>query len=288
LPLADPLLYTASDCERDAIPLDPALRPVRRVEARSPDMLTTLWLATAPAALSETLFGAYGPLAVQIMQIIWIDILLSGDNAIVIALACRGLPEHQRRLGVILGVGMAILLRVVFTVFVTALMALPWLKLVGAVLLFWIAFKLLGDGAHDEEEDVKSSTTLMGAIWTVAVADFVMSLDNVLAIAAAAKGNMWLVIFGLVVSIPLIMAGATIFLNLLSRFPILVWAGAALLGWIAGDLLVADLAIKDQVTAIAASLGITLKQLGYICAALGALLVIVIGKLTRPRRAAAS
>lgn len=174
-----------------------------------------------------------------ILEVVWVNILLSGDNAVVIALACRGLPEHQRRLGMILGAGVAILLRVVFTALVAWLLETPLLKLAGGILLLWIAVQLL-TGDEEGDESVKSSDRLLYAVRTVALADMVMSLDNVLAIAAVAKGNYALLIFGLVISIPLIVAGASLIMSLLGRLPILVWAGAALLGWVAGQMLIDD------------------------------------------------
>jgi len=183
--------------------------------------------------------GDYGPLGVQVLKIIWINILLSGDNAIVIALACRALPPRQRFWGIILGAGAAVLLRVIFTVALQYVLELPWLKLVGGILLLWIAIKLLIQDEADEAS-IESADNLWGAVRTVAIADIVMSLDNVLAIAAAAKGNTGLIVFGLAISIPLIVAGATLIMALLTRYPILVWAGAGLLGWIAGELIVSD------------------------------------------------
>ena len=162
-------------------------------------------------------------------QIIWINILLSGDNAVVIALACRGLPPDKRRLGIIFGAGAAIVLRIIFTLLVNSLLGLPALKLIGGVALLWIAIKLLTQ-EEANEDGVAAGTSLWAAVRTVAVADVVMSLDNVLAIAAAAKGDTTLIILGLVISIPLIIGGATMLTAILQRFPILVWAGAALLG----------------------------------------------------------
>ncbi len=192
--------------------------------------------------------GDYGPIGIQALKIIWINILLSGDNAIVIALACRALPPRQRFWGIILGAGAAVLLRIFFTVILQHVLELPWLKLVGGLLLLWIAIKLLIQDETDEA-DIESSDNLWGAVRTVAIADVVMSLDNVLAIAAAAKGNTGLIIFGLAISIPLIVAGATLIMALLTRFPILVWAGAALLGWIAGELIVGDRIALAQIQA---------------------------------------
>ena len=173
-----------------------------------------------------------------LLEIIWINILLSGDNAMVIALACRSLPGRQRRLGIVLGSGAAVALRVVFTVFVVELLGLPFLQIVGGILLLWIAIKLAIE--EEPEKEIKPANTLWSAIRIVVVADMVMSLDNMIAIAAAAKGSKLLILLGLALSIPLIVFGSTLVLTLLNRFPILVWAGAALLGWIAGDLMGAD------------------------------------------------
>jgi len=170
----------------------------------------------------------------QVLQIIWIDVLLSGDNAVVIALACRRLPDDQRRLGIFLGTLAAITLRILFAFVIIELMAIPYLKLISGVLLLWIAVKLVSD--QESEHDVTAAASLFAAVRTIAIADGVMSLDNVIAIAAAAKGEILLIIFGLLLSIPLIIFGSALVLGLLLRFPILVWAGAALLGWIAGEL----------------------------------------------------
>src|SRR3954454_12392675 len=178
------------------------------------------------------------PQILKVLGIIWINVILSGDNAVVIALACRGLPEDKRRIGMILGAGVAVVLRIVFTVLVAALLSTPFLKILGGVLLLWIAVKLLvGD---DEEGSVKETDRLWHAVWTVAVADAVMSLDNVLAIAAVAKDSTFLLVLGLAISIPLIIAGAALIMALLDRVPLLVWAGAALLGWVAGQMIVSD------------------------------------------------
>ena len=173
-----------------------------------------------------------------LLQIIWINILLSGDNAVVIALACRSLPPRERKIGVMLGAGAAVVLRIIFTLAVVWLMEVPYLKLVGGALLFWIAVKLLTDEA--DEASVKESDTIWNAVRTVAIADMVMSLDNVIAIAAAAKGSVPLIVFGLCLSVPLIVFGATLIITLLQRYPALVWAGAGLLGWVAGSIMVSD------------------------------------------------
>ena len=174
----------------------------------------------------------------SLLQIIWINILLSGDNAVVIALACRSLPPRERRIGIMLGAGAAVLLRIIFTMMVVWLMEIPYLKLIGGVLLLWIAVKLLTD--ETDEASVKESDTIWNAVRTVAIADMVMSLDNVIAIAAAAKGSTALIIFGLCLSVPLIVFGATLVITLLQRYPLLVWAGAGLLGWVAGSIMVSD------------------------------------------------
>ena len=169
-------------------------------------------------------------------EIIWINILLSGDNAVVIALACRQLPPRQRLWGMVLGAGVAVGLRIAFTGVVSELMGLPFLKLVGAGLLVWIAVKLAVPDDSDAEGDLASADTLWRAVRIVAVADVVMSLDNVIAIAAAAKGNFVLIVFGLVVSVPLIVAGSAVLMRLLERYPLLIWGGAGLLGWVAGEI----------------------------------------------------
>ena len=173
-----------------------------------------------------------------LLQIVWINILLSGDNAVVIALACRSLPPRERRMGIMLGAGAAVALRIIFTLAVVSLMEIPYLKLVGGVLLVWIAVKLLTD--ETDEASVKESDTIWNAVRTVAIADMIMSLDNVIAIAAAAKGSTPLILFGLCLSVPLIVFGATLIIDLLQRFPVLVWAGAGLLGWVAGSIMVSD------------------------------------------------
>jgi YjbE family integral membrane protein len=190
-------------------------------------------------------------LLIPLLEIIWINILLSGDNAVVIALACRSLPAHQRRLGIALGSGAAVFLRVVFTFLVVELLALPFVKIVGGALLLWIAIRLVSE---ETEEKIEPAKTIWASIRLIVVADAVMSLDNVMAIAAAAKGSSLLILFGLALSIPLIVFGSTLLLSLLNRFPALIWAGAALLGWIAGDLIAADPALAEWLGARAPDL----------------------------------
>ena len=194
---------------------------------------------------------------VAVGQIIWINILLSGDNAVVIALACRSLPPKQRFWGMVLGAGAAVLLRILFTVIIAQIMGIPFLKLVGGLLLLWIAVKLIVPSEEAGEDSVKAGDTLMRAVWLVTVADIVMSLDNVIAIAAAAETaaarvdvshalgiKTTLIVFGLATSVPLIIAGSALLMAILNRFPILVWAGAALLGWVAGEIIVKDVAVE--------------------------------------------
>jgi YjbE family integral membrane protein len=173
-----------------------------------------------------------------VVKIIWINILLSGDNAIVIALACRKLPQPQRRWGMIIGAGVAAILLIVFTGVISTLMTLPYLKMVGGCVLMWIAFRLLVPS--EDEHHVEAVEDLWRAARIVVVADVIMSLDNVIAVAAAARGSYLLLGLGLMVSIPLVIAGAALIMALLERFPVLVWAGGALLGWIGGGLVFDD------------------------------------------------
>lgn len=185
-----------------------------------------------------------------VLAIILIDIVLGGDNAVVIALACRKLPEAQRRMGIIYGTAGAVGLRVVLVFFALTLLAIPFLKIVGALLLVWIGVKLLAPGDEDAHGNIEGSDRLWAAVKTVIVADLVMSIDNVIAIAGAAEGaggehKMSLVIFGLVVSIPIIVWGSQFVMKLMDRFPIIITAGGMLLGWIAGTMLVTDPAVAD-------------------------------------------
>jgi YjbE family integral membrane protein len=212
------------------------------------------------------------------LQIIWINVLLSGDNAVVIALACRSLPPRERMWGLILGAGAAVLLRILFTIIIAKLMGLPFLKLVGGLALLWIAVKLIVPEEEASEDSVQAGATLWRAVRIVAIADIVMSLDNVIAIAAAAKGDYLLIIFGLVISIPMIVAGAALLMALLSRFPILVWAGAALLGWIAGEIMIEDPATVGYLGAD------LVHKYVYWAAAAGAVFVVVAGWFIRRRK----
>jgi YjbE family integral membrane protein len=184
-----------------------------------------------------------------VFEIILINILLSGDNAIVIALACRRLPRPQRRWGMIIGAGVASVLLIVFTGIISTLMTLPYLKLLGGCALLWIAFRLLVSDA--DEHHVEAVEDLWRAVRIVVVADVIMSLDNVIAVAAAARGSYVLLGLGLMVSIPIVIFGAALIMALLERFPVLVWVGAALLGGIAGDLIVEDPAVRQFLPATA-------------------------------------
>lgn len=208
---------------------------------------------------------------IAVAQIIAIDIVLGGDNAVVIALACRRLPEKQRNLGIFWGVFGAIALRVILIFFALGLLAIPYLKIAGACLLIWIGVKLLQPEPTVDGHEVAASTTLIGAIKTIIVADAVMSLDNVIAIAGAAKDSMVLVIFGLVISVPIIVLGSKLVMKLMDRYPITIAIGAALLGWIAGDMAVTDEITKEWVIQNAA-------YLQWLMPLLAALAVVVIGK----------
>jgi YjbE family integral membrane protein len=183
-------------------------------------------------------------------QIIWINILLSGDNAVVIALACRSLPVRQRRWGIILGTVPAVVLRIVFAIFIAYLLDVPFLKLIGGLLLFWIAVKMILPEESEHHADVASNAGLWAAVRTIVIADAVMSLDNVIAIAAAARGSTALLVIGLAISMPLVIFGSALILKLLNRLPILIWAGGALLGYIAGEVIVTDPAIHHEVAEV--------------------------------------
>jgi YjbE family integral membrane protein len=233
-------------------------------------------------------------------KIIWINVLLSGDNALVIAMACRGLAPPQRLWGMVIGAGIAVVLLIAFTGIVARLMVLPYLKLAGGIALMVIAAKLLVP--EDEGDDVTAGTSLWHAIRIVVIADIVMSLDNVIAVAAAANGQISLLILGLTVSIPMIIAGAALIMMVLDRFPILVWLGATLLGWIAGDVIATDPVVHPLLQRlldgqIALNLDATSAIFGvsphfsldgdlaeYIASILGAIAVLVAGSLWRRRR----
>lgn len=230
---------------------------------------------------------------VSLLQIIWIDLLLSGDNAVVIALACSKLPPDQRKMGILLGAGAAVGLRIIFAFFITFLLGVPFLKIVGGLLLFWIAIKLVTDEQEDHT-DVQASENLWGAVRTIAIADAVMSLDNVVAIAAAAKGHPELFIFGLLLTIPLIIAGASILSSVLQKYPFLIWLGAALLGWIAGEMILGDVVVTNWLAGFSPAsvmpdpetqgLFTAIKPLHYAAAAAGTLIVLGVAFAMKRRR----
>ena len=236
---------------------------------------------------------------VNLSKIVWINVLLSGDNALVVAMACRGLPPRQRLWGMVLGAGAAVMLRIIFTVIVATVMGLPYLKLVGGLALLVIAAKLLVPDNGDQEA-AGSASHLWPAVQIVVIADIVMSLDNVIAVAAAAAGSVPLLILGLASSIPLIIAGAAVIMALLELLPILVWAGSALLGWIAGDVIATDPAVQPKLQSLfEGAIGIEFDSLltilgvaplfvggdgaEILCAALGVIVVLVTGSIWRRR-----
>jgi YjbE family integral membrane protein len=231
-------------------------------------------------------------------KIIWINVLLSGDNALVIAMACRGLHGRHRLWGMVIGAGIAVVLLIAFTGIVATLMSLPYLKLVGGVALLVIAAKLLVP--EDEGDEIAAGTTLWHAIRIVVIADIVMSLDNVIAVAAAAQGQLSLLILGLAISIPMIIAGAALIMLVLDRFPLLVWLGAMLLGWIAGDVIASDPALEplfkhlldgqlvlnvDATSALfgASHFSLNGDLMGTVASVLGAIVVLVAGSIWRKR-----
>jgi YjbE family integral membrane protein len=185
---------------------------------------------------------------IGLLKIIGVNIVLSGDNAVVIALAARSLPAKQQKQAVLWGSAAAIVMRVVLTLFAIALLQLPWLKLVGSLLLFWIDIKLLIP--EEDGEDIQASDPMLAAIKTIRIADLVLSLDNVIAVAAAAGGSLTLLILGLAISIPLVIFGATLLLKLMERFPVIITIGAGLIGWVAGEMLVADHALEPWLSAL--------------------------------------
>jgi YjbE family integral membrane protein len=253
-------------------------------------------MLVATAAVSDQVLhfldaqlGGDADFALGMLRIIGVNIVLSGDNAIVIALACRTLPRGQRLIGISLGAGAAAFLRIVFTLGVQRLLDLAWLRLAGGLILVWVAVKLLL-GEEPEKDGVKSGANVWEALKIVAIADVVMSLDNVLAIAGAAAGDAQLLIIGLAISIPLVIFGSTALMWLLARLPILVWAGAALLGWVAGELIVGEPVLETQIGALADGLGVSEAAVANGIKGALALLVVLLGwcirKARRPRKAA--
>jgi YjbE family integral membrane protein len=216
---------------------------------------------------------------VAALEIVVINILLSGDNAVVIALACRNLAATHRRLGIFWGVIGAVALRIVLTFFAVRLLELPYLQLIGAVLLLWIGVKLITEEDGGDGHEIHASDRLFAAVRTVIIADLVMSIDNVIGVAGAAKGSLALLIFGLVVSIPLVVVGSQLIMKALERLPWLVLAGGGLLGYIAGEIAVEDTAIRSWVAT-------TAPQLHYAVPAFGVVFVVGLGWWVNRRQAA--
>jgi YjbE family integral membrane protein len=225
---------------------------------------------------------------IGLLKIIGVNIVLSGDNAVVIALAARSLPKHQQKAAVLWGSGAAVVMRIVLTIFAVALLTLPWLKVIGSLLLFWIGVKLLIP--EEGDENVSASDNLMAAIKTILIADLVMSIDNVIAVAAAAQGSMTLLVLGLAISIPLVIFGSTLLLHLMERWPIIITIGGGLLGFVAGEMLVTDPALHGWLGGLGVEFdgekpkvgGISLE---IICGLVGAVIVIAAGTLIGKRRA---
>lgn len=218
---------------------------------------------------------------IGLAKIIGVNIVLSGDNAVVIALAARSLPRKQQKMAIFWGAGAAVVLRVILTVFAVKLLALAWLKIIGSLLLFWIGVKLLIP--EDGDADIDASDNMMAAIRTILIADLVMSLDNVIGVAAAAGGNLTLLILGLLISIPLVVFGATLLVHLMERFPVIITIGAGLIGWVAGEMLVTDPALEGWLTGLGMKFVGGKPMLGEIgvellAAAIGAAIVVGLGK----------
>src|SRR4051812_20017946 len=223
-------------------------------------------------------------------KIIGVNIILSGDNAVVIALAARSLPAKQQKLAIFWGAGAAIVLRIILTLFAVALLSLPWLKLVGSLLLFWIGIKLLVP--EDDDANIAASDHLLTAIKTILIADLVMSLDNVIAVAAAAGGSVVLLVLGLAISIPLVIFGATLLVKAMERYPVIITIGAGLIGWVAGEMLIGDLALKTWLEGYGVSYsGDPLRpyyagwNLEWVTGAIGVVIVVAVGKWLARRAA---
>ena len=222
-----------------------------------------------------------------LLKIIGVNIILSGDNAVVIALAARSLPAKQQKQAIVWGSGAAIVMRVVLTLFAAALLAVPWLKIAGSLLLFWIGVKLLVP--EEEDDNIQASDQLMAAIRTILVADLVMSLDNVIAVAAAAGGSYVLLVLGLAISIPLVIFGATLLLKLMERFPVIITIGGGLIGWVAGEMIVTDGAIAGWLTGLNVEFlngrpYLAGWSLEYIGGTIGVVLVVALGKWLAKRK----
>ena len=247
-----------------------------RQRARGRTALPTL--VVMETFLASALTAAFW---VGVVKIIWIDILLSGDNAVVIAMAARSLPPQQQRKAILMGAGFAIVLRVVLTFVAAKLLQLPFLELAGGILLLWIGVGLLkGEAPQDAATAQSGNSSMLTAIRTIVLADLVMSLDNVLAVAASAGGNFVLLMFGLAVSIPLMIFGSTLMIKLMTRFTWIVPAGAALIGWVAGETIAGDGSLEHVVNQF--------HWIKYVAAAIGAALVLAVGTYLKKRNEAAA
>ena len=225
---------------------------------------------------------------VGLVKIIGVNVILSGDNAVVIALAARSLPRKQQTQAIIWGSGAAIVMRILLTLFAVALLTLPWLKIVGSLLLFWIGVKLLVP--EEDDAEIEASDQLLSAIKTILVADLVMSLDNVIAVAAAAGGSVLLLILGLAISIPLVIFGATLLLKLIERFPVIITVGGALIGWVAGEMLVTDRALEGLLSGFGAEFVngepvLADLSLELLAGGVGVVIVVALGKWLARRSA---
>ena len=225
---------------------------------------------------------------IGLLKIIGVNLILSGDNAVVIALAARSLPPKQQTAAVLWGSGAAVVMRIILTIFAVALLTLPWLKLVGSLLLFWIGVKLLIP--EEGSEDINPSDNLIAAIKTILIADLVMSIDNVIAVAAAAQGSMTLLVLGLAISIPLVIFGSTLLLHLMERWPVIITIGGGLLGFVAGEMLVTDPALKGWLAGLGVEFDGEKPKMGGIsleilCGVIGAVIVIAAGTLIGKRKA---
>jgi YjbE family integral membrane protein len=216
---------------------------------------------------------------IGLLKIVWINIILSGDNAVVIALAARSLPPHQQKKAILFGSGAAVVLRIVLTLVAAQLLQMSFLQVVGGLLLLYIGVQLLSEEEDEEEGHSKEGGGLMAAVRTILIADVVMSLDNVIAVAAAAKGSNLLLMIGLAISIPLVIFGSTLMIKLMERFPIIVTLGAALIGWVGGETIVSDVALKEVATSN--------PWLHYAAAAAGAIFVVLLGRTLQKRHQSA-
>lgn len=219
--------------------------------------------------------------AIALLKILMIDIVLSGDNAIVIALASRNLPKDQQKLAILLGTGGAIVVRVLLTVLVLYLLKIPYLQLIGGILLLWIALKLFGDEKDENIETVKSKSSFMAAIWTIIFADIVMSLDNVIAVAGAAEGHVGLIIIGIGISIPIMVWGSRLILHLMERFPVILYIGVGILAWTGGEMLLKDDKVHEWLYAY-------IHILEWVVPVLSVIIILLIGMMQKRRQAHSS